>query len=143
MKNEQMINGYLKSLGYDQVLHEEPWSSSGSKAVVLGSAGLTFTVSLFDLQGQELLVVQINFGYLPKSNVSPLMRRMLELNTTIAGGFSLAINSADGTVMFVNSRYADGLDLNEFRKLLELVVSGYYTFCAPLAQEFQVSATPT
>jgi hypothetical protein len=133
---EERINQFMKAMGFSEQLRSDNPEFPAAKVALPTHTGVTFWVMLDN--SDTILTTAIAFAFLPRTNVvAPLMRRLLELNATIAGGYSFGIQPND-LIVYKATRIVEGLDLVEFRNLCDMAAAGYWQFCAPLVQEFQL-----
>jgi hypothetical protein len=134
------INKYLQSLGFLEQMDSGGTWAPGSAGVNLLHSGVSIMVHYWYEAG--ILVMDIGIAYMPRTNVAPFMRRLLELNGGMSAGFFFGVDAAD-LVMFRGMRYGEGLDLSEFKQMLDGGAQTYYTFAPALIQEFQLPLQPT
>lgn len=132
------IQGYLQSISPNAVLQQSPGSNPPMWAAGLNHAGIN--MGLF-LAGNSVHLIA-GFGYVPRANVAPLYRQMLEFNLNSTGVF-FAVKGDDNQLAIVCSRSAEGLDLQEFTWMLNQMAATFFQMAVPIAQKFQVSQTPT
>ncbi len=89
----------------------------------------------------EWIMINVNFAYVPKTNVAPFYRRLLTLNADLFL-VKFAIVDSDSQVRATSSRHLDGLDPVEFRQMLELTCRAYLDQGVKLVQEFQLPQQP-
>jgi len=90
---------------------------------------------------ENLLLAQLIIGYLPKANVAPVMRHLLEQNGTFIGLYYCVLN--DNAICLRCSRRIEGLDALELKLLLDGLCSTYWQNAQKLLETFQLPLTPT
>ena len=98
-------------------------------------------VPIFLYVDQAYLILQLEFGVLPKTNIAPLYRRLLEINSR-AWGYALGITASNLLVARVVWPI-DALDQARLLERLNFMVLVNNTALVPLAQEFQIPSTAT
>ena len=132
--HEDKINEFLRSMGLEVRLAAKPPNPPTLTVASVNHMGLVVEV----YKDRELfLIASIAFGFVPKAAVAPLFRRMLELNLMMAGP-CFALNPADQILSLQLTRSLDGLELIEFRTILDTVASCYWQHVTPMIQQFQI-----
>jgi len=115
-----------KAQALEDSLYELQW---GSAMLVVG------------ISGRALVIIAPLFNKLPEGKVLPLFRRLLELNSTLGGVASFALQ-ADGWVVLQSGRDVNGMDAEEFGILLRTVAEHADRYDGMLYQEFFAAETP-
>lgn len=132
--HEDKVNEFLSSMGFGVRLAERPPNPPYLTVASVNHMGLLLEV----WKDRELfLSVSVGFGFVPKAAVAPLFRRMLELQSMMAGPF-FALHPGQNVLFFQVTRSLDGLELIEFKTILDTVASCYWQHVLPLIQQFQI-----
>jgi hypothetical protein len=135
---EERINEFLKSMGFPSVgLTSNPPDPPQLKTVTVNHMGCPVHISD---DNEYFLVMIIAFAYLPRVNVAPFFRRLLELQGLMGGPcFTF---QPDGLLKLQMCRQLEGLDFVEFKVMLDHLVGTYYQRVMPLVNEFQLPTQP-
>jgi hypothetical protein len=133
---EENINQYLKSMGFSTSLAPAEGMPNVRFAVV-SHMGVNMAIVL----DGPFVYPTVNLGYVPKMNVAPLLRRMLNLNA-VMGGPQFFVREDDSIGMQV-ARQVEGLDFVEFKSMLDSLGAAYWQNGAGLVQQFQIPAQPS
>jgi hypothetical protein len=135
---EERINEFLRSMGFaSAVLASAPADPPQLKTVAVNHMGCTVYISD---DNEYFLLMMIAFAYLPKVNVAPFFRRLLELQGVLGGPcFTF---QPDGLLKLQVCRPLEGLDFVEFKVMLDHLVGTYYQRVMPLVNEFQLPTQP-
>jgi hypothetical protein len=135
--HEEKVHEFLKAMGYVVQLMNYPPNPPALKNALINHMGVP--VSVF--KDREIFVwVAVSIGFVPKVNVAPFFRRLLEMQATMGGPY-FSINP-DNSIGFQVCRQLEGLDLVEFRSMLDSLGSMYWQRVAQLVQEFQLPQQP-
>ena len=140
-EHEKKINKYLESMGFPGRLEQanEPGLVGVVKLTLVEHTGINITVAL---DRDQFVSCSAGLGGLPTANIAPLMRRLLVLNG-LMGGPRFSITEGPPTQVILSEvRKPDGLDLVEFRAILDSVSAAYYQHALPIVQEFQILPLP-
>lgn len=134
------IDGFLKNMGFAAELALASGEGSSLWQVPGGVThnGVLMTVAL-DAQTQSLFV-QVGFGFVPKANIAPLLRRLLALNVTLIEG-TFCLNEATNMLVLQLSRRAEHLEFADFKAILDGMAAKHFQVTVPLVQEFQIPQT--
>lgn len=133
---EDTVNQFLKSMGFSvQLTPLEGFPSV--KFAVISHMGLNMVIFL---DGPFIYPV-VNLGYIPKANVAPLFRRMLTLNGQMGGPCFFVRD--DNSIALQVARQVEGIDLVEFRLMMDSLGTNYWQHAQHLIQEFQIPAQPS
>jgi hypothetical protein len=138
--NEEKLSNFLKSLGYSAQLDEAPPPNPpGLKTVFAQHMGVNVSIWL---DRDLILIITIVFGFLPKANTAPLMRRCLALNAKLIGVCIALAEGANPSLQLNGCRFMEGLDFVEFKALLDHSAMVYWQHVTPLINEFQIPMQP-
>jgi hypothetical protein len=131
---EERVNEFLKSMGFSATLGPAgPPNPPGLAFAQVIHMGCNVTVWK---DRDFFLTVEVAFAYVPKTSVAPFLRRLLEMQA-IMGGAYFAIEPS-GLLKLSMTRMIEGLDLVEFKNMLDQVASNWWQRVAPLVSEFQL-----
>ena len=135
--NEVKIVEFLRTMGYTVQLLADTGTADLKYADIVHMG-----VNIRILKDREIFVAaQAGLGFVPKQNVAPFFRRLLELHSVMGGPY-FAIGS-NNWLNFNMCRQLDGLELVEFRVMLDTLATNYWQRVAGLIQEFQVPQQPS
>ena len=127
------INEFLGSMGFGVRLAERPPDPPTLTFATVNHMGLNLDV----WKDRELFLnVTLVFGFVPKAAIAPLFRRMLELQGMMGGPYFVLMQN--NVLAFQMSRRLEGIDLVEFKTILDTVASNYWQHVVPTIQQFQV-----
>jgi hypothetical protein len=127
------INEFLGSMGFGVRLAERPPNPSTLTVATVNHMGLNLEVWK---DREFFLNVSGAFGFVPKAAIAPLFRRMLELQAVMGGPYFALL--AGNVLALQMTRPLDGLELVEFRAILDSVASNYWQHVVPMIQQFQI-----
>jgi hypothetical protein len=137
MSNEEKVAQFLKSLAVTATPFRDLPGVPGVRGVIGTHMGLQVDIQVHQ---DNLLIAQLIIGYVPKANVAPLYRRLLALNTIFVGVYFCIFDN--NTIVLRTSRNLEGLDLFEFKLLLDGLCSNYFQHVMSVVQTFQVPSQP-
>jgi hypothetical protein len=134
---EDTINQYLNAIGIVIIrpFADLPETNPVVRFAVITHLNIITTIILDD----QMVHLTNTVGYLPKQNIAPLFRRLLNLNSTMSGPF---FSVGDDVLSLQIRRQQEGLDLIEFKWMLDQTGTMYWQFAAGLVQEFQIPQQP-
>lgn len=136
MSSQEVISQLLKSSN----IPATPFASWAQDVVASTVSHVGLNVSL-QIHFENLLVAQLIIGYLPKVNVAPVLRHLLEQNSALIGLYYCVLN--DKSICLRFSRRMEGLDALELKLLLDGLCSTYWQSAQKLPETFQLPLTPT
>lgn len=139
MSNEEKVTQFLKSLAIPAAPFHDLPGVPGVRGTLGTHMGLQVDVQVHQ---DRLLIAQLIIGYVPKTNVAPLYRRLLTLNALFIGVYFCIFDNKN-TIVLRTSRNLEGLDLTEFKLLLDGLCSNYFQHVMNMAQTFQIPSQPT
>ena len=137
--HEDKVNDFIKQIGATTELAVQPGDPPTVKVAQVDHMGLRIQVGV---DNEALLTFDVAFGYVPKTNIAPLFRRLLALNGTIAH-VAFGLFEKQNILKLQTSRSLEGLDFVEFKSLLDAVGQIYWQYVPGLIQEFQLPQQPT
>lgn len=132
------ISQYLKSLGLNSLLEDVP-GVNDFKRVVINYVGVNMTVDLH-LAGIPSLNMYLFFAYIPKINIAPVFRKLLNLNNLLFA--KLFIDENINAIGMKFQRPLEGLDFVEFKWMLDSLGAAFHQHAIPLVNEFQLPQQP-
>ena len=133
MTNEANISQFFSALG----IPAQPFSPMPGLTNVQGTIathmGLQVDVQLH--QGQ-LLLAQVVIGYLPQTNVAPLLRQMLNANALMIGVYFCILDN--GAIVLRASRNVQGMDQSELKMMLDNLISNTFQHGMNVKNTFQI-----
>lgn len=134
---EATINQYLKTMGVviTQPFADLPGTNPVARFTLITHLNIITVIILDDL----MIHLTITVGYLPKQNIAPLFRRLLNLNDTMSGPF---FSVGDDVLSLQIRRQQESLDLTEFKWMLDQMGGMYQQNAVGLIQEFQLPQQP-
>lgn len=135
---EDTINQYLKTLG---VTINQPFNDvQGSNPVIRLTQINYMNIKMGIVVYGQIISPIILLGWLPKQNIAPLYRRLLNLNGVMGGSFFYI--DVTGGITLALMRSPEGLDVSEFKWMLDQLGGMYWQHAATLVQEFQILLQP-
>lgn len=136
---EDTINQYLNTSGVViiQPFTDIPGTNPVLRFISITHMNLNMAIGLDGLYVHTML----GLGNLPKQHVAPLLRRLLVLNGSMGGPY-FNVDDNTNSLALTLTRQQEGLDLSEFKWMLDQVSSNYWQYAAGLIQEFQIPQQP-
>ena len=140
--SKEKIEGFFREMGIAVALSPFGGSAPGEQ---MWTASFSYNnVEIMTIVGDQWLLLLKGFGYVPKGTVAPLLRRLLELNSSFVYGTFLCIASGaeDPQIQVRLARPIEGIDSAQFKALLDKLVAAYWQNAMPLVPEFQIPDKP-
>ncbi|MBX3055879.1 MAG: YbjN domain-containing protein [Anaerolineae bacterium] len=137
MTPEQTITQYLATLGIPANPFQPLPGFTGVNGTMVSQMGLNVDVQVHQ---NQLLLVQILIGYVPQGNVAPLLRQLLSINAQLVGVYFCILDN--NAILLRASRNVLGLDMAEFRTLIDAVASTTWQHAMNLINTFQIPSQP-
>lgn len=133
MSNQEIVSQFLKSSNI-QASAFSPWSNDVVASTV-SNVGLQVSLQIhFD----NLLIGQLVIAFLPKANVAPILRHLLEENAKLIGLYYCVLTESNNAICLRFSRRMEGLDALELKLLLDNLCSTYWQTAQKLPETFQL-----
>ena len=133
MSNQEVIGQLLQSQSIPFTpFGPAPWASNIALTII-SHVGLNIDLQIHN---ENLLLAQLVMGYLPNENVAPVMRHLLEQNSTLIGLYYCVLQNKAICLRF--SRQIAGLDAMELRLLLDGLCSTYWQHAQVLQKTYQL-----
>jgi hypothetical protein len=145
---EQKINEYLETMGLSL---SEQWQDLPSPApgVSMKSGNVIHmgvTLQLIVEVGTnpppyEFLSIACGVSFVPRTNVAPLFRTLLSRSASMGGAF-FYLDEGSNSIWYKSARYLPGLDLAEFKQMMDHMATLYWPIVNPIIQQFQLPMEP-
>jgi hypothetical protein len=136
MSSEAAIPQYLQASGIPFTPYGPIAGAPGANGTVVTHMG--FQVNL-QVQNGQLLLAQLVVGFIPQTNVAPLLRQLLVINASMVGVYFCVVENA---VILRASRNLLGLDQEELKSLLDHICSYTVQYGVGVKNTFQLLDTP-
>lgn len=133
MSNQEIVSQLLKSSNIPATPFA-PWSPD-VVACTVSHVGLQVALQIhFDTS----LIGQLVIAFLPKTNVAPVLRHLLEQNASMVGLYYCVLSESNNAICLRFSRRLAGLDALELKLLLDDICTRYWQSAQSLPQTFQL-----
>lgn len=135
MSNQEIVSQLLKSSN----IQHTPFQTWSPDVVTSTVSHVGLQVSL-QIHFDTSLIGELVIAFLPKTNIAPVMRHLLEQNCLLVGLYYCVFNNNAVGLRF--SRRLAGLDAVELKLLLDDLCTRYWQSAQKLPETFQLPLKP-
>lgn len=132
---EETVNQYLQKMNITiaKPFSDVPGTNPVHRFTLIKHLNLNIGIAIIS---DQYIYPFASLGYVPKQNIAPLLRRLLNLNSKMGGPY-FYIDDAGGIQLSI-MRKQEGLDYSEFKWMLDQLGGMFWQFAAGIIQEFQL-----